>query len=94
MTGRFARFPISAPISPNRSVKVYYTLSQRNSGNGDFLTREGELFETMDFTGGKMSATLSIPIAADEMLEANGDIKVTLNADQANPDNLHGHWST
>ena len=85
MTSRFAKFPISTPISPNRSVKVYYTLSQRNSGNGDFLTREGDLFETLDFTGGKMSATLSIPIAADEMLETNGDIKVTLNADQANP---------
>ena len=54
-------------------------------GNGNFLTREGDLFDTLDFTSGKLAATLSIPIAADEMLEDNGDIKVTLTSDQANP---------
>ena len=83
--GRFARFPISTPISPNRLVTVYFNLSQRGTGNGNFLTREGDLFDTLDFTSGKLAATLSIPIAADEMLEDNGDIKVTLTSDQANP---------
>ena len=85
MAGRFANFPISAPISPNRSITVYYTLSQQGSGNGNFLANEGEFSDQLDFTGGKMIATLSIPIDADQTLEDNGEIKVTLNPDQADP---------
>ena len=85
MAGRFANFPISAPISPNRLVTVNYTLSQRGLGNGNFLANEGELSDQLDFNGGKMTATLSIPIDADQTLEDNGEIKVTLNPDQADP---------
>ena len=85
MAGRFANFPISAPISPNRLVTVNFTLSQHGLGNGNFLANEGDLSDQLDFTGGKMVATLAIPIDADQNLEDNGEIKVTLNPDQADP---------
>ena len=75
---------------PHRSVLTVWSRSislYRNAvlGNGNFLANEGDLSDQLDFTGGKMVATLAIPIDADQTLEDNGEIKVTLNPDHADP---------
>ena len=79
-----ANFVISAVVSPNKNVTIYYNLAE--SGNLiDTEENSAGIGKTamLDFTDGKTEATLAIKIATDTLDEENGTIKVTLVEDGA-----------
>ena len=81
-TNATADFVISTEISPNDHVTVRYNLFE----SGDFISIEGvNKSERLDFTSGKTSDTLSIPINNNTYRETDGTITVTLIADTASP---------
>ncbi len=80
-----ATFRISALVSPEKSVRVYYTVTETSSGNGDYLalTEEGDKDKLLDFSSGKTSAEISIPIFNDMTSEGISTISIKLTADQS-----------
>ena len=72
-------FPVRTAVSPNDSITVFYTVSQatiQSDGstlpNGDFiapLQGNQNRSQTLDFSGNKTSANLSIPIVNDDVKE-------------------------
>ena len=77
--GGNAVFTITADADPERTMDVHYTSAE---SGGDFLATdiEGvtETASSLDFTGADRTATISIPIENDAVLENTGDITVTL----------------
>ena len=76
------RFPITAELSPNSSIDVYYELVESTGSDvGDFiaLSEEGVgKSKSVDFTNNATSSTLIIPINADDVPEADSTVTVTL----------------
>ena len=81
-----ANFNISAKVSPNRSITIYYNLAVFGDviDNNTISTGTGKSAE-FDFSRGNTEVTLSIPIVSDNLDEANGTITVTLVEDDASP---------
>ena len=79
-----ADFTISARISPDDEITVYYNAVESQ----DFIASEdkgnGKTAE-LDFSDGAKQATLSIDIVEDTDVELAGTISVTLVPDEANP---------
>ena len=75
-----ATFIISAEISPNEMVRVYYQVSEDSTGDGDFLApaEEGNKDPMLDFSSGATSVDLTIPLESDDTSEANAEISVQL----------------
>ena len=77
-----ADFVITAGASPNRNITVLYDLAESQN----FIDNEGtDLTETLNFTNGATTDTLSIAIAEDSNPEDNGTITVTIKPDNADP---------
>ena len=85
--GAMATFTVSAKVSPNDRITVYYTVSD-DAGDADFLalSAEGPKYTTLDFSSGKLEANFMIAIENDMMVEDNGSISVELTADQTTPE--------
>ena len=82
------QFPISALVSPNKSISIYYTLVESTeSGDGDFIASNDEgsgKFQTVDFSGGSKSSNLVIEIDSDDDSEGSSMVTVTLEAQPGN----------
>ena len=80
-------FTVVADEDPRRPIDVYYTPAE--VAGGDFLTDAvaKKTKSTVSFytVGGKTSGTIEISLHNDTLSEDNGKIKVTLNADEADP---------
>ena len=83
-----ATFTISAKVSPNKPVTIYFTVSEEspNNGTGDFLanTEEGNQNEQLNFSSDATSVDLTIPLVNDDINEDSATISVELMADQNN----------
>ena len=81
-----ATFRVSANVSPNEHVRIYYTVSEvsEDNGSGDFLseTEEGIKNRELDFRSDATSVSFTIPIVSDAISENNSTISVQLTADQ------------
>ena len=82
------RFTISAQVSPNKLVLIYYTLEESEQlGDGDFIDHQREgvgKFQTIDFSGGSKEGYLVIEIDSDNESEGSSTITVTLEAQPGN----------
>ena len=82
------RFPLTALVSPDASISIYYTLAESTeSGDGDFIASRGEgagKSQSVDFSGGSNSSHLVIEIDSDDDTEGNSTITVTLEAQPSN----------
>ena len=85
--GAVAMFRVSAEVSPNKPVTIYYTVSEGVSGNEGFLltAEEGNKNKELNFSSGVKSVEFSIPLVSDTTPEANGAVSVTLTTDQNTP---------
>ena len=79
-----AVFPITAKVSPNRTLAVRYTVSQPGSGH-EFVSEtdtsapvEEWPIVILDFSSGKTTANLPITIIDDNRADSAGIIRVTL----------------
>ena len=81
----FAEFRISARVSPDDNVKIYYDLVETGSvlKNNDILNTGTRKTVELDFTNEKTEETLSIEIDNDDNDEKNSTITVTLIKDTA-----------
>ena len=79
-----ARFMVTAEVSPNKPVRVYYLVSETSSGDGDFIVplEEGNQDELLDFSSSVKGVELTVPIANDTDKETNGTVSVALRTDQ------------
>ena len=78
------RFPITALVSPNASINVYYELTE-NTGSeiGDFIEPEEEgtgKFKSVSFANNATTSVLSIPVDSDEVQERGSTVTVTLES--------------
>ena len=55
-----ANFKVSARVSPNKMLELYYTVSQPGTGNGNFVETIGPDQAILDFRNISSSDTLSI----------------------------------
>ena len=83
--GAMAMFTVTAKVSPNDMITVYYTASD-DTGGADFLDSEGADNTMLDFRSGETEAILMIAIASDTNEEGHGSISVELTADQTTPE--------
>ena len=78
-------FPITARVSPNKPIDVYYTLTGTRAS--DFLA-SNEIgtgkSKSVNFSNNSTSGTLSIPIVNDEVDEEGVTVTVTLEAQPGN----------
>ena len=81
-----AEFPITASFNADE-IMVYYTPTETGNFIGGTLTAGTTTSTELDFESGT-SATLSIPVASDDVPEPDGFITVTLVADQKMENNL------
>ena len=84
VTGAKVRFPVTALVSPNRSISIYYTLTE-STGGGDFIAPSEEsattpLSKSVDFSENSTTGDLLIPINVDNTPENDSMITVTLAA--------------
>ena len=80
-TGVSADFIVSAEVSPDDHVTVWYNLTESQN----FLDNEGDaLTQSLDFTNEATEATLAVPLVSDDTAEDNGTVTITLIADRAN----------
>ena len=82
--GAMATFTVSAKVSPNDMITIYYTASD-DSGGADFLDTEGADDTMLDFRSNALEASFMIAIASDTVEEGHGTISVELTADQTTP---------
>ena len=83
------RFPLTALVSPNDSIDIYYTLTESTEvGDGDFIDVNEESSDatnpkskSVDFSESKTTTDLVIPIASDDLAEGSSTITLTLVAD-------------
>ena len=63
------RFPLTALVSPNKIISIYYTLAESSGiGVGDFIASDDEgsgKFQLVDFSRGRSDRHLIIPIESD-----------------------------
>ena len=82
------RFPLTALVSPDASITIYYTLTESTeSGDGDFIASDKEgsgKFQTVDFSSGRTDGHLVIPIDSDVMEEGSSVVTVTLESQPGN----------
>ena len=82
------RFPLTALVSPNKSISIYYTLEESDqSGDGDFIVGGDEgsgKFQSVDFSGGSKASHLVIEIDSDDDSEGSSMVTVTLEAQPSN----------
>ena len=82
------RFPLTALVSPNESITIYFTLEESDqSGHGDFIAtgKEGSgNFQSIDFSGGSKTSHLVIQIDSDDDSEGSSMVTVTLEAQPGN----------
>ena len=75
------RFPLTALVSPNTSISIYYTLAESTeSGDGNFIAsgEEGSgKSQTVDFRSDSKNSHLVIPIDSDVMEEGSSTVTVT-----------------
>ena len=85
--GASVDFIISAKVSPNKDVDIFYRLEEMNDvaaatdieGIADFIDSETKgKRKTLDLNDGKTEVTISIPIIFDNDDEPNGIITLTL----------------
>ena len=75
--------------SPNDTIDIHYTLAESTEvGDGDFIDANEESSDhtnpkskSIDFTNGKTTADLVIPIVSDDLAEGNSTITLTLISD-------------
>ena len=88
-TGAEVRFPLTALVSPNDSIDIYYTLTESTEvGDGDFIDTNEESADatnpkskSIDFSNGTTTADIVIPIVSDDLSEGSSTITLTLVAD-------------
>ena len=82
------RFPLTALVSPDTSITIYYTLAESTeSGDGNFIASDQEgsgKSQTVDFSSGRTDGHLVIPIESDTMEEGSSAVTVTLEAQPGN----------
>ena len=78
------QFPLTALVSPNATINVYYELTESaDSDDGDFIEvgEEGAgEFKSVNFTNNATTSVLAIPIESDEVQERNSTVAVTLES--------------
>ena len=88
LTDAELRFPLTALVSPNKSISIYYTLEERDqSGDGDFIASGDEgsgKFQSIDFSGGSKTSHLVIEIDSDNDSEGSSMVTVTLESQPGN----------
>ena len=75
-----AVFTVTARVSPSNSFVLYYNVRVSSAQNaGDFIAigEIGDTFKTIDLTGGK-TATITIPISNDDVVENDSSVFVRL----------------
>ena len=94
-TGAQIEFPVTALISPNKPINIYYTLSESDIDSpdtpdtrpsGDFIDDAIEVtgnMQSVDFSDDATSGTLVIPIVPDTDIEKDTLVTITLEADQS-----------
>ena len=82
-----ANFNITARSSPNRLIRVKFNVSQRSSGNGNFITNTGDRYIDLDFRGNLSSVIVPIDLTNDDVAEDDGYISLALEADELDPIN-------
>ena len=82
-TGAMATFTVSARVSPNDSINVYYTVTESSAGDGDFIATgdEGDQDTMLNFSSNATSASLTVPITPDDISEASSTVSVVLRVD-------------
>ena len=82
-----ATFTVSAEVSPNKPVTIFYTVSEDVIGDAGFLltATEGNKSRELDFRSGKTEVEFTIPLTSDSVSEPNGVVSVALTADQNTP---------
>ena len=89
------RFPLTALVSPNKSISIYYTLEESDqSGDGDFIVGGDEgsgKFQSIDFSGGSKASHLVIEIDSDDDSEGSSIVTVTLEAQPGNLSDAEYH---
>ena len=81
------RFPLTALVSPNDMIDIYYTLEETTYDDGDFIADSETGFKNkeIDFSSDSTSSHLVIPIvAADDVTESSSRVTVTLEAQPGN----------
>ena len=78
------RFPVTALVSPNTAIRVYYELVESSGTEiGDFIEPEEEgtgKFKSVSFANNATSGVLAIPIDSDEVQERGSTVTVTLES--------------
>ena len=78
------RFPLTALVSPNTSINVYYELIESSGTEiGDFIEPEEEgtgKFKSVSFANNATTGVLVIPIDSDEVQERGSTVTVTLES--------------
>ena len=85
-----ADFEIYGVASPDKLLTIRYYIIDSSFVNSDITTAENELdrnyqFAELDFTNGKTTATLSIPIVNDDLAENDGIVKVVFEPSNISP---------
>ena len=78
------QFPLTALVSPNASINVYYELAESTDQNdGDFIEADEEgagEFKAVNFTNNATTSILTIPIDSDDVQELPSTVTVTLES--------------
>ena len=74
-------FPLTALVSPNKSITIKYTIAETGSGNFiDDALEVPDNEQQVDFSGGNKGAILTVPIVSDDVSEGDSTVTVTLDS--------------
>ena len=82
-------FPLTALVSPGKSIDVIYQVTESTTNSGDFIANSIEnpvspLEQAVDFSDGSKTKNLEIPIESDTTPERASTVTVTLSPDSVN----------
>ena len=89
--GAVAKYTVSAAVSPNKQITIYYTVSESSEGDGSFLasTETGPKNKTLNFSSGVKSVEFTIPLVGDDIPEDSAVISVALMLPDSNSEQTY-----
>ena len=89
--GAVAKYTVSAAVSPNKQITIYYTVSESSEGDGSFLasTETGPKNKTLNFSSGVKSVEFTIPLVDDDIPEDSAVISVALMLPDSNSEQTY-----